>query len=170
MFVGVLVHAHMFAFPSAILCSRMVPGLATSLSALALGLGTGSWTLNLLNAYSVEHCPRAEDICVPCSPCVEALQASCPAPAPLVVEPCPAPQLPLCEECRPSIFQVCVIGFLCVNLLVWAFLLGRCSVRGQGTQTRAVVEECVSPPRRFALDDDGDGHIWAARQRAHSLR
>ena len=128
----------------------MAPGFFTSLSALALGLGGGSWTINLVKeAYrqSCESCPACPALeCPPpekCSPCGTGLE---PVAGGLLVSP------------AYGALAVVVV----VNLLLWAYWAGQSSAASTArrTERRADTFDC----------DDGPEYIRAARQRACSLR
>ena len=131
----------------------MAPGFFTSLSALALGLGGGSWTINLVKeAYhqSCESCPACPvfecpppEKCLVCSPCGTGLE---PVVGGLLVSPaCGA-----------------LIGVVVLHLLLWAYWAGQSSAASttRRTERRAETFDC----------DDGPEYIRAARQRAGSLR
>lgn len=125
----------------------MAPCFFTSLSALALGLGGGSWTVNLVKEAYHQSCPACPVVeCPPpekCFPCGTDLE---PVAGGLLVSPaCGA--------------LAVVVG---LHLLLWAYWAGQSSAASTARRAERRVEtfDC----------DDGPEYIRAARQRAGSLR
>ena len=126
----------------------MAPGFFSSLSALALGLGGGSWTVNLVKeAYS--------QACEVCKPCPD-----------LQCTPCSTGTQPVSDGVHVSLAHGALAAVVAVNLLLWAFWAGQS--RGVSTARRAV----SSHQRRTETYecDDGPEYLRAARLRAGSLR
>ena len=130
----------------------MAPGFFSSLSALALGLGTGSLSVSFWKeAQSSPACPTAAELCVPCAPfslCLE--QGFTGSPAPF------------------SPLQLGLLAIGSINLLVMAFLLGRCSVHSRAADQQ--VQHVRVGPQAYPIGNDGDCHLSAARARAYALR
>ena len=128
----------------------MAPGVFTSLSALALGLGGGSWTINLVKEAYHQSCES-------CQAC-----PSCECPAPVKCPPCGIGLEPVAGGLLVSPAYGVLAVVVVLNLLLWAFWAG---------QSRPAA--ATRRPERRAdpfESDDGPEYIRAARQRAGSLR
>ena len=128
----------------------MASGFFTSLSALALGLGGGSWTVNLIKeAYTktCETCPACPACppleCAPCSPCSTGAQ-------------------PVSDGVHIPLVHGILAGVVAVNILLWAYWAGLSSAASAARRSARRPDTYES--------DDGPEYIRAARLRAGSLR